>query len=380
MAAILHARGVIDLDRPVASYLPTEVTISDRPKTGARITLRQLASHTSGLPRGVPGRVQSVEGKYQLEPGLLYEQLAEVTLESEPGTAELYSNLGFGLLGHALERAAGMPFERLLQETICDPLQLEQTAINERDELEIATGYSRFRTRRAEGHSYRARLAPSGGLITSAADLAKFLSAQLKPGLFTVEILEQLHTPAKLSDGSNASTSLGWTFDFRSGRTIEKNGGRSNCSAWIGFSRDHGIGIAVLTNCGEPGVEPIGRWLLERSVPGGRRPVMPHGYAKVAPYAGVRWKNDRLPIVQVHGRWLNLISVDGIPIEKIVSFAEREFSDKARKRFAEDLVYLLSLMGHNPDWEVTLGFESWPGQIEHVKVRMTEENRRLVRE
>jgi CubicO group peptidase (beta-lactamase class C family) len=379
MAAILHARGVIDLDRPVASYLPTEVTISDRPKTGARITLRQLASHTSGLPRGVPGRVQSVEGKYQLEPGLLYEQLAEVTLESEPGTAELYSNLGFGLLGHALERAAGMPFERLLQETICDPLQLEQTAINERDELEIATGYSRFRTRRAEGHSYRARLAPSGGLITSAADLAKFLSAQLKPGFFTGEMLEQLHAPTKLSNGSNSDTALGWTLNFSSGRIIEKNGGRNNCSAWIGFSRDHGIGVAVLTNCGESGVEPIGRWLLERSVPGGHKPVMPHGYAKVAPYTGVRWKNDR-PTVQVQGRWVNLVSIDGIPIEKIVDFAEREFAGKARKRFAEDLVYLLSSMGHNPDWEVTLGFQAGAVQIERLKVRMTEENRRLVRE
>lgn len=379
IAAILHARGVIDLDRTVVSYLPPGVRISDTPEAGATITLRQFASHTSGLPRGVPGRVQSVEGRYQLEPRLLYEHLAKISLESDPGSAERYSNLGFGLLGHALEQAAGKPFELLLQEIICEPLQLKHTAINETDKLQAATGYSSLKTRRAEAHSYRARLAPSGGLITSAADLAKFLSAQLKPGFFTDEMLEQLHTPAKLSNGSNASTALGWTFNFVSGRTIEKNGGRNNCSAWIGFSRDHGIGIAVLTNCGEPGVEPIGRWLLERSVPGGRRPVMPHGYAKVAPYTGVRWKDNR-PTVQVQGRWVNLVSIDGIPIDRIMDFAEREFADKARKRFSEDLVYLLSLMGHNPEWEVTLGFETRPGQIEHLKVRMTEENRRLLRE
>ncbi len=378
IAAILHARGVIDLDQPVAKYLPAGVTISTRPAVGATITLRQLASHTSGLPRGVAGPVQSVEGRYQLEPQRLYDHLAKAKLQFDPGADELYSNLGFGLLGHALELAAGKPFDLLLQETICDPLQLEHTAINENDKLRIATGYSSFNPRWEEKHSYRERLAGSGGLITSAADLAKFLSAQLKPGFFTTEMLEELHTPAKLANGSNADTALGWNLNFSSSRIIEKNGGRNNCSAWIGFSRDHGIGIAVLANCGEPGVDPIGRWLLERTVPGGRKPVMSHGYAKVTPYTGVRWKNDR-PIVQVNGRWADLVSINGIPIERIMEFAQREFRDKARKRFAEDLVYLLSLMGHDPDWEVTLGLKTASGQVEHLKVRMTEENRRLSR-
>src|SRR5439155_1381807 len=99
-------------DQPVAKYLPKGVSISTRPEIGAAITLRQLASHTSGLPRDVPGAIQSVEGRYQLEPQRLYDQLAKVELEFNPGTGELYSNFGFGLLGHALERAAGKPFEQ----------------------------------------------------------------------------------------------------------------------------------------------------------------------------------------------------------------------------------------------------------------------------
>ena len=41
-------------------------------------------------------------------------------------------------------------------------------------------------------------------------------------------------------------------------RILEKNGGRNNCSAWIGFAPEHGVGVAVVTNCGEPDVDSIG--------------------------------------------------------------------------------------------------------------------------
>jgi CubicO group peptidase (beta-lactamase class C family) len=395
LTAMLHERGVIDLDQPVVRYLPKVVSISTKPEVGATITLRQLASQTSGLPRTVGGKVQSVEGRYQLEPKLLYKQLAKVRLVFDPGTDELYSNLGVGLLGHVLELAADKPFERLLQEMVCEPLHLDRTAIHVNDKLRVATGYGSRVPRRAESHSYSERFAASGGLIASAGDLARFLAAQMKPGVFSNEMLEQLHTPTRLSDGSMAGTALGWSVDSRisSGRVriVEKNGGRNNCGAWIGFVPDYGVGVVVVTNCGEPSVDPIGEWLLERAIPGGHRPVTKDGYAKVAPYTGVRWEDDR-PVVRVRGQWSRLVSIDGLPVDRIIEFAQREFGDKARKRFAEDLVELLSKMGHDPEWEVTLGLEKTDaerrgretraerdGQVEQIKIRMTEENRDLVR-
>jgi len=380
LVVVLHERGVIDLDQPVVKYLPDNVSISTKPEVGAKITLRQLASHTSGLPRDVPGAVQSVEGRYELEPERLYQHLAKVKLESDPGTEELYSNLGFGLLGHALERAAGKPFDQLLKELVCDPLRLEGTAIQINDKLRVATGYSGGFLRLEIEHSYRERLAPSGGLIASAPDLAEFLAAQMNPGLFASEMLEQLHTPTRLSDGSNSRTALGWSVRSRDsvGRILKKNGGRNNASAWIGFAPDHGVGVAVVANSGEPAVDPIGYWLLERSISGGRKLVTKDGYAKVAPFTGVRWENDR-PIVRVQDGWSPLVSIDGIPIERILGFAQREFGDKAHKRFAEDLVELLTKMGHEPDWEVDLGLADERGQVESLRIRMTERNRELVR-
>jgi len=380
LAVLLHDRGVVDLDLPAASYLPKGVRISATPELGAKITLRQLASHTSGLPRGAAGPVQSVEGRYQLEPERFYEQLGRVGLEFDPGAGESYSNLGFGLLGHALERAAGKPFDQLLQEMICGPLNMEGTAIHVGDGVRVAAGYA-TRLRLPTTHSYRERFAPSGGLVTSAGDLAKFLSAQMKPGLFSSGMLEQLHGAAKLADGSAANRALGWSIEpgNPAGPILSKNGGRSNCGAWIGFSPGSGVGVAVVTNCGEPSVDSIGRWLLERSIPGGARPASKHGFAKVAPYTGVRWKNDR-PIVQVQGRWSKIVSIDGIPIDRVLEFAQNEFGGRARKRFAEDLVELLSKMGHDPQWTVTLGLESKDGQVEELAVRMTEANRKLARE
>lgn len=161
---------------------------------------------------------------------------------------------------------------------------------------------------------------------------------------------------------------------------MKKNGGRSNCSAWIGFAPEHGIGVAVVTNCGGPDVDPIGYQLLEQSIPpANRKLVTKDGYAKVAPYTGVRWKND-LPIVQVNDRWSPLVSIDGIPIADIMKFANKEFGILAHKRFAEDLVELMSKMGHEPKLKVTLGLKTQDGQVEQLEVSMTEYNRKLVRE
>ena len=387
VAVILHDRGVIDLDQPVVKYLPLGTSISKDSKAGATITLRQLASHTSGLPRGVPGAVQSVEGRYQLDPQRLYTQLADLELEFDPGTSELYSNLGMGLLGHVLECAAGKPYDILLKETLCDPLGLERTSIGSDNTDLLATGYSSSLPRRAETTSYRERLAPSGGLVTSPGDLARFLSAQMTPGVLSSDMLRQLHSPSKLRDGSLARTGLGWEVRERAsiGRILKKSGGRDNCDAWIGFAPDQRVGVAVVANCGEPSVDEIGYWLLERSVPGvdpsrlNRKPVESKEYAKVAPFTGVRWQ-DQIPSVQIEGGWSPVVSINDIPIDRIIEFTREQYGNKARKRFAEDLVEVLSSMGFDPKWEVTLGLQV-EGRVEKIKVHMTAENRsRVVKE
>lgn len=383
LAVMLHEKGIVDLDQPVATYLPAGIQISSKPDLGATITLRQLASHTSGLPRGIPGEVQSVEGRYELEPQRLYDLLANVELTADPGDDREYSNLGFGLLGHALERAANKPFDQLLQELLCEPLQLDDTGIEGNATLHPAKGYEeKGRGGEEESHSVKNRLAGSGGLVTTTDDLAKFLMAQLQPGVFTREVLDQLHTETQLISEAPSGTALGWSIDSvpGAGRILEKNGGRSNCTAWIGFSPELKVAVAVIANSGGPDVDLIGHRLLSQAIPpSSRKSPTDGGYTKVAPFTGVRWKNDR-PIVCVRGTWLPLVSINDIPIDHIMEFANKEFGSIARKRFAEDLVEVLSKMGHDPDWQVTLGLKNEDAQIETLQVPMTEANRVLVRE
>jgi CubicO group peptidase (beta-lactamase class C family) len=380
LAVQLQERGVIDLDDPLAKHLPPDVAITTDPARGATITLRQLASHTSGLPRQGLGLLQSVDGRYALEPERLYELLARVEMQYDPGTDEVYSNLGYGLLGLALERAAGAPFEQLVEEQLCEPLGMTRTGIQPEADDRVATGYDEGEPRSPQAHSYLMRMAASGGLIATAPDLARFLVAQMEPGLLSAEALRELHTPARLADGRSAYTALGWTVRRRvsAGVTLEKNGARNNASAWMGFAPEHGLGAVVITNCGGPQVDPLGIWLLERSVPGGAELVSPHGFARVAPYTGVRWEGDR-PVVCVDGIWSPLVSVDGLPIDRIMEFARSEFGSKARERLAEDLVELLATMGHSPEWEVELGLETASDEVRVTRVLMTNANRAAVR-
>ena len=380
MAAMLHDTGVVDLDQPAVTYLPKNVRISTSPELGATITLRQLASHTSGLPRGVPGQVQSVEGRYELEPQRLYDHLANVELVSDPGTTREYSNLGFGLLGHVLERAAGKPIDRLLQELICEPLQMANTAIQDDAKLQPATGYHRkSRGGAVTTHSLKERLAGSGGLVTSTEDLAKFLIAQMEPGVFSAEVLQQLHSETQLSDGTGSRSTLGWRVRplEEVGPILEKNGGRSNCNAWIGYSSEHKVAVGIVTNCGGPNVEPIGRKLLMQSIPLAERESSTNNeYAKVSPFTDVQFEGEQVTVC-FEGSAYQWLEIDSIKVQDIVLSAKQRFGSKWQQRVAEDLVEVLSGMDHKPGKTVRLRLRNMKTDEELLieSAPMTEQNR-----
>lgn len=111
----------------------------------------------------------------------------------------------------------------------------------------------------------------------------------------------------------------------------------------------------------------------------GSKPVSESGYAKVAPFSGVRWEGDQV-IVRLGKDWRRLVSIDGIPTDRIMAFAREEFGDRARKRFGEDLPELLAKMGHDPAWEVMLELATGDGTTESLKTKMTKQNRDLVRD
>lgn len=129
LLADMAQRGEVGLDEPVATLMPASVAVPSR--NGRQITLADLATHTSGLPRDptnlAPKDPVQPYADYTVDQ--LYDFLAHATLTRDPGTQYEYSNVGTGLLGHAPALRAGRGYEQLVRERILDPIGMRSTAI-----------------------------------------------------------------------------------------------------------------------------------------------------------------------------------------------------------------------------------------------------------
>jgi hypothetical protein len=103
------------------------------------------------------------------------------------------------------------------------------------------------------------------------------------------------------------------------------------------------------------------------------------GHAKLAPFSGVRW-GENIPEVQLDGAWYRLMSIDGVGADAIVAFCRTHYEQRWRKRFEEDLVAVLSQMGHKAGDTVTLVVKTLDRGtlVTREKVPMTAENRAAI--
>lgn len=179
LLADMVERKEVALNDPVQKYLPASVTVPSR--GGRQITLQHLATHTSGLPRdSVAVDLNSDTSPYAgYTSNQLYTWLGAYRLERDPGAQVEYSNVGVGLLGHALSLRAGMSYEDLLRRRLLEPLGMTNTGI---------TLSAEQNSRRATGHNGKLLpvppwtggvIAPAGGMSTTAADMLKFGAAIL---------------------------------------------------------------------------------------------------------------------------------------------------------------------------------------------------------
>ncbi len=257
-------RGEMKLDDPVARYLPLSVKMPTR--HGKEITLHHLATHTSGLP-GIPDNLDSrrADNPYADYTGeKLYAFLSAYELTRDPGTQSQYSNLGMGLLGHAITLQAGMDYEALVVERICRPLQMDSTRITLTPELK-----ARF----AAGHNPFGEAVPSwdvpvlagaGAPRSTAHDLLKYVSANL--GL----------TPSPLTPlmGKTHDLGLAWsvTPGLQGTTIISHAGGTGGYRAFIGLDKARRRGVVVLSNSVDA-IGNLGHVLLESEWPSDRRPA-----------------------------------------------------------------------------------------------------------
>ena len=168
--------GKLGLDDTLAQRLPVKFT---DPATGA-VTLKQLATHTSCLPR-LPDNLASVADKDPYAPydnRALFEYLAGAKLSGKPPCAASYSNLGFGILGVVLETAWGKPWAELVREKIAVPLGMTDTVqeLSEAQRSRFAEPWAG--AERAQPWTFKA-MAGAGSLRSTLADMSKFADALL---------------------------------------------------------------------------------------------------------------------------------------------------------------------------------------------------------
>jgi CubicO group peptidase (beta-lactamase class C family) len=255
--AILQLRdqGLVDLDAPVQRYLPW-FRLADG-EASARITIRHLLTHASGIARGVEGRVvvQDYDRIYaSVEAGA--RGLHTVKPASAPGTKFAYSNMGYATLGAVVEAVAGRRWAEYIQAEIMAPLGMTRSMADyTAGPLPIATPH-RWAAGRPVPVGHRVLgpfLAPAGSTTAcSVKDLARYLAAHMGdiplPGV-TAESLTEAHR-GTVSMAGQMSYGFGWVEQTTKNgdKTIWHNGGTEGSTAIAMFDPAAGVGVVVLVS------------------------------------------------------------------------------------------------------------------------------------
>lgn len=302
MAAILYERGLLDLDAPISGTVPEFLDHSNAPPDPRRrnVTFSMLLAHSSGLPAyeklflRCPSRDQLLHAAFT------------TALTADPATRAEYSDIGFMILGVALERISEEPLDHFCQREIFGPLAMAHTTFNPppnqrpnipptADEREQSSGESGADTPVPEHSTFRNRIiqgevqdenafvlggvAGHAGLFSTAADLARFAHAMLQCGAGapareaptaqlpilrpeTIALFTQ-----RQSEPPKTSRALGWDTPSAPSQSGKYFGPRSfghlgytGTSLWI--DPDRQLSITLLTNrtwpdCGNQAIKQV---------------------------------------------------------------------------------------------------------------------------
>ncbi len=265
----LAEEGKLGLDDPLENYVP-EVKSLPGYSRSTRMTLRQLASHTSGLNREPELAGASLGPPDEWENKVLA-CIPTASFNSGPGERFLYSNMGFALLGLALERAAGIPYIQLVQQHIFTPLHMDNSFFtvpaDKRDRLaqgidnkKEGGANTRLPLEQVDGMGYRV---PNGGIWSTPADLAKFVIALNSGQLIKpASIKQMLRVPP---GGKNYGLGM-MIMPDRMMTTIGHNGSDPGYTSQLCMDPNSGDAVILMRNYNfeETNLEDAARDLLQR--------------------------------------------------------------------------------------------------------------------
>ena len=247
---ILVERGLIDLDAPVNAYLG-DGKLTARVGDANDATVRRLLNHTAGLPTHYH---YFYEDEPYRPPAMAETIRRYGVLVTAPAERYNYANLGYGILGHVVERVSGKSYADFLRDEVFDPLGLARMSVWVRPEIEPRTA----REYGGDNVRYPRKVTDhvaAGGIYASAHDLLRF-------GLFHLGHREAGHAPI-LTDAArrgmqvptaweNPTTGygIGWTIGMNTlgYRTVGHEGSSGGVSTHLLLFPTERVGVAVLTN------------------------------------------------------------------------------------------------------------------------------------
>jgi serine-type D-Ala-D-Ala carboxypeptidase len=257
MAMLLYERGLLDLDAPVCAIVPELLADDAKDLRRREVTLRMLLAHSAGLPA-----YEKLFLRTRTRDELLHAAFT-MPLAAHPGSCAVYSDIGFIILGIALERLADESLDCFCQRLIFAPLAMTRTTFNPpaeiRTQIPPTADDQTFRGRIVQGEVQDENayvlggVAPHAGLFSTARDLATFAHCMLVGG-------QQVFRPQTIalftrrgSTPVGRSRTLGWDTPSRpsqSGKYFSSQSfghlGYTGTSLWIDPVRQ--LSITLLTN------------------------------------------------------------------------------------------------------------------------------------
>lgn len=282
---LLASRGLLDVESPVSRYWPEFAQNGKE-----RVSIRHLLTHTSGLI------ADNSINDYAGTPEESLQKIAALKLTADPGTEFIYSDVGFIVLGHLVQRISGEDVNGFSRKAIFEPLGMLETGYLPAEPLRARAAVTEQRENRwmqGEVHDPRAwrlgGIAGHAGLFSTADDLARYAMMMLGRGAAgQVRVLEDstwmlMTTAVEVPRGRRA---LGW--DARTGYSSNRgdlmssaafgHGGFTGTGIWIDPLRD--LFVIFLSNR----VHPDGKGLVNPLI--GRVGTIAAAALKIAPSEG----------------------------------------------------------------------------------------------
>ena len=257
--------GRLQLDDPVDKHIAQIWYLGPN---GARVspTFRQLASHTAGLPDGMPNGLRTVPQ--------LYTRLEKMKAKTAPGAKYSYSDVGFVVLGQAVAQIAGENYHEYMHRHIFEPLGMKSTAyeLSRLSGLPLAAAYTSLQSGASGWTGHDAGIhnpfPPSGSILSTVNDLSRFIMLHFRDdrAILPAADFAEMQQPIAPTGGPG-HVGIGWFMSpYHGAQMVKKDGGVAGFTSQLWLFPPAKLGAVVLINETAKLTNPKGAVVIERIV------------------------------------------------------------------------------------------------------------------